>query len=218
MHKKNNNSLTKNFIQGLRPLANTLPQQIKKILKKNGFNLSSLVDNWTKIVGSEISNNCYPLNIKARGSTKEVTLILNVIHGKEIDIEYNKINIIDKINSYFGYSFIKNIQIKILNSKFSSLKNNTIIDKKRGNFDYNLKKIEDINLKNKLQNLINAFNEKNKYIFLILLFALTQIFVTTNSSGEALKIGNENAKITVKVFSSLTCPHCASFHKKIFES
>ena len=160
MHKKNNNSLTKNFIQGLRPLANTLPQQIKKILKKNGFNLSSLVDNWTKIVGSEISNNCYPLNIKARGSTKEVTLILNVIHGKEIDIEYNKINIIDKINSYFGYSFIKNIQIKILNSKFSSLKKNTIIDKKRGNFDYNLKKIEDINLKNKLQNLINAFNEK----------------------------------------------------------
>ncbi len=160
MHKKYNNSLTKNFIQGLRPLANTLPQQIKKILKKNGFNLSSLVDNWTKIVGSEISNNCYPLNIKARGSTKEVTLILNVIHGKEIDIEYNKINIIDKINSYFGYSFIKNIQIKILNSKFSSSKKNTIIDKKRGNFDYNLKKIEDINLKNKLQNLINAFNEK----------------------------------------------------------
>ena len=160
MHKKNNNSLTKNFIQGLRPLANTLPQQIKKILKKNGFNLSSLVDNWTKIVGSEISNNCYPLNIKARGSTKEATLILNVIHGKEIDIEYNKINIIDKINSYFGYSFIKNIQIKILNSKFSNLKKNTIIDKKRGNFDYNLKKIEDINLKNKLQNLINAFNEK----------------------------------------------------------
>ena len=69
-------------------------------------------------------------------------------------------DIIDKINSYFGYSFIKNIQIKILNSKFSSLKKNTIIYKKRGNFDYNLKKIEDINLKNKLQNLINAFNEK----------------------------------------------------------
>ena len=76
MHKKNNNSLTKNFIQGLRPLANTLPQQIKKILKKNGFNLSSLVDNWTKIVGNEISNNCFPLNVKARGNTKEVNLIL----------------------------------------------------------------------------------------------------------------------------------------------
>ena len=24
----------------------------------------------------------------------------------------------------------------------------------------------------------------------------------------------QNAKVTVKVFSSLTCPHCANFHKK----
>ena len=32
-----------------------------------------------------------------------------------------------------------------------------------------------------------------------------------------LSIGSENAKVTVKVFSSLTCPHCATFHDKIFE-
>ena len=88
--KKINNSLTKNFIQGLRPLSNTLPTQIKKVLKKNGFNLSSIVDNWTKIVGNNISNKCYPINIKAQGNFKDVTLILNVIHGKEIDIEYSK--------------------------------------------------------------------------------------------------------------------------------
>ena len=124
MHKKNNNSLTKNFIQGLRPLSNTLPTQIKKILKKNGFNLSSIVDNWTKIVGNNISNNCYPINIKAQGHSKEVALILNVIHGKEIDVEYNRKNIIDKINSYFGYSFINNIQIKIISTKFTSLTKN----------------------------------------------------------------------------------------------
>ena len=56
MHKKKiNNSLTKNFIQGLRPLSNTLPTQIKKVLKKNGFNLSSIVDNWTKIVNKKIT-------------------------------------------------------------------------------------------------------------------------------------------------------------------
>ena len=113
MHKKNNNSLTKNFIQGLRPLSNTLPTQIKKILKKNGFNLSSIVDNWTRIIDSDISNKCYPINIKTQRNSKEITLILNVIHGKEVDVEYNKKNIIDKINSYFGYNFIKNIQIFI---------------------------------------------------------------------------------------------------------
>ena len=160
MHKKNNNSLTKNFIQGLRPLANTLPQQIKKILKKNGFNLSSLVDNWTKIVGNEISDNCYPLNIKAQGNPKEVTLIVNVIHGKEIEVEYNRKNIIDKINSYFGYTYIKNIQIKIMDTKYVKPKEYNMTKKNYKNFDNNLKSIEDKNLKNKLERLINAFNEK----------------------------------------------------------
>ena len=160
MHKKNYNSLTKNFIQGLRPLANTLPQQIKKILKKNGFNLSSLVDNWTKIVGKEISNNCYPFNIKAQGGSKEVALIVNVIHGKEIEIEYNKKNIIDKINSYFGYTFINNLQIKIMNTNYNKLKKDHVETKDKKKFSNNLENVKNINLKNKLKNLINAFNEK----------------------------------------------------------
>ena len=161
MHKKKiNNSLTKNFIQGLRPLSNTLPAQIKKILKKNGFNLSSIVDNWTRIVGNNISNNCYPINIRAQGNSKEVTLILNVIHGKEIDVEYDKKNIIDKINSYFGYSFINNIQIKIISTKFTSLTKTKGIKKYKNSFDSNLKKINDNNLKSKLERLINAYNDK----------------------------------------------------------
>jgi len=159
MHKKKiNNSLTKNFIQGLRPLSSTLPPKIKKVLKKNGFNLSSIVDNWTNIVGSDISNNCYPINVKAQGNSKEVALILNVIHGKEIDIEYNRKNIIDKINSYFGYIFINKIQIKIINAKF----NNRIKteNKSSNNFNSSLKNIQDINLRNKLEKLIIAYNEK----------------------------------------------------------
>ena len=159
MHKKKiNNSLTKNFIQGLRPLSSTLPTQIKKVLKKNGFNLSSIVDNWTNIVGSDISNNCYPINVKAQGNSKEVALIINVIHGKEIDIEYNRKNIIDKVNSYFGYIFINKIQIKIINTKL----NNQIKteNKNKNNFNSNLKKVQDINLRNKLEKLIIAYNEK----------------------------------------------------------
>ena len=59
--------------------------------------------------------------------------------------------------------------------------------------------------------------EKNKLI-LILIFIYSQFFLFTTTFGDVLKIGNENAKITVKVFSSLTCPHCASFHEKIFEN
>ena len=156
MHKKTNNSLTKKFIQGLRPLANTLPKQIKKIIKKNGFNFSSVVDNWTKIVGKEFSDHCYPINIKVLNNSNMLCLVLNVIHGKELEIEYGKNNIIDKINLYFGYNFISKIELKIINKVLN--KNEKIVS--RRSFDRNLSDIKNINLKKKLDQLIKAYNEK----------------------------------------------------------
>ena len=50
--------------------------------------------------------------------------------------------------------------------------------------------------------------------------SLFLIFFATlaNAENEILKIRSPNAQVTVKVFSSLTCPHCANFHKKIFEN
>ena len=156
MHKKLNNSLTKKFIQGLRPLANTLPKQIKKIIKKNGFNFSSVVDNWTKIVGKEFSDHCYPINIKVINNSNTLCLVLNVIHGKELEIEYGKNNIIDKINSYFGYNFISKIELKIMNRVLNE--NEKVVS--RRSFGRNLSDIKNINLKEKLSQLIKAYNEK----------------------------------------------------------
>jgi len=156
MHKKLNNSLTKKFIQGLRPLANTLPKQIKKIIKKNGFNFSSVVDNWTKIVGKEFSDHCYPINIKVINNSNTLCLVLNVIHGKELEIEYGKNNIIDKINSYFGYNFISKIELKIMNRVLNE--NEKVVS--RRSFGRNLSDIKNINLKEKLNQLIKAYNEK----------------------------------------------------------
>ena len=50
-----------------------------------------------------------------------------------------------------------------------------------------------------------------KIIFFIL------ISFSVNAEDKILRIGKDSAKVTVKVFSSLTCPHCASFHKNVFE-
>ena len=37
-----------------------------------------------------------------------------------------------------------------------------------------------------------------------------------NVHGKILSSGDSNAKVTVKVFSSLTCPACANFHSEIY--
>ena len=58
--------------------------------------------------------------------------------------------------------------------------------------------------------------EINKFFYKVLFFILLTFSV--NAENRILSIGNSDAKITVKVFSSLTCPHCANFHKNIFEN
>ena len=54
---------------------------------------------------------------------------------------------------------------------------------------------------------------KKIFIILIILFgSITNI----NADIERIVSGNENAKITIIVYESLTCSHCASFHKDIY--
>ena len=48
-------------------------------------------------------------------------------------------------------------------------------------------------------------------------FFLIFFVLSTQAESKVLSIGNSEAKVTVKVFSSLTCPHCADFHAKIYE-
>ena len=50
-----------------------------------------------------------------------------------------------------------------------------------------------------------------RYFYVLSFLILQSTLVFANIS-----IGKQNAKVKVKVFSSLTCPHCASFHIKIF--
>ena len=56
----------------------------------------------------------------------------------------------------------------------------------------------------------------NTIFFLVIFFLLFNFNSYSSESRAVLSVGNENAKVTVKVFSSLTCPHCANFHNKVF--
>ena len=70
-------------------------------------------------------------------------------------------------------------------------------------------------MEKKIQN--NIMKIKSFYFFLAFLFLslLHSTFASENTNLTAL--GDKDSKITIKVFSSLTCPHCANFHKEIFK-
>ena len=161
MHSKNNNK-TQTFIQGLRPFSSSIPKTLKKQLRKGGYNYSNIVDNWTKMVSKKISDACYPITVKMGKNMKDGNLVLNVIHGKELEVEYKKKEIIDKINSFFGYNCISHVTLKIVQNTikkeekiFSKIKNFSKIEEK-------MKKVNNSELKNSLNNFLKAFNEKNK--------------------------------------------------------
>ncbi len=161
MHSKNNNK-TQTFIQGLRPFSSSIPKTLKKHLKKGGYNYSSIVDNWTKIVSKKISDACYPLTVKMGKEIKDGNLVLNVVHGKELEIEYEKSEIIDKINSFFGYNCISHVTLKIVqdtikprNKALPKIENLSKIKEK-------MDKIDNNNLKSALNNFLKVYNERNK--------------------------------------------------------
>ena len=161
MHNKNNNK-TQTFIQGLRPFSSSIPKTLKKHLRKGGYNYSNIVDNWTKIVSKKISDSCYPHNIKMGKDMKNGILVLNVIHGKEMEVEYNKKEIIDKINSFFGYNCIDQVKLKIVQEKIEL--NKTVFPKLKdfSRIEEKMNKINNSELKSSLNNFLKAFNDRNK--------------------------------------------------------
>ena len=159
MHNKNNK--TYSYIQGLRPFSSSIPKTFKKHLRKGGYNYSNIVDNWTKMISREISDACYPLTLKMGKEMKDGTLVLNVIHGKELDVEYKRNEIIDKINSFFGYNCIKQVTLKVISNKIIRHKKVLPKIKDLKQIDEKIKKVENNQLKNSLSNFLKAYNEKS---------------------------------------------------------
>ena len=160
MHKKNN-SKTQTFIQGLRPFSSSIPKTLKRHLKKGGYNYSNIVDNWTRMVSKKISDACYPIKVKMGKEMRNGTLILNVLHGKEMEVEYEKNEIKDQINSFFGYNCISNVNLKIVQPEINNKIKNFQKMKNLDEVEAKMKEVNDDKLKISLRNFLKAYNEKN---------------------------------------------------------
>ena len=160
MHNKKDNIKSYTFIQGLRPFSRSLPHGLKKLLKKGSYNYSNIIDNWAKIVGKDLSNACYPNTIKIGKEMNNGALILNVIHGNELTVEYGKQEIMDKINSFFGFKCIKEVKLKVVQEKKVS-KQISPLNEAKLNYSNKLENINNERLKETLTKLIEAYNAKN---------------------------------------------------------
>ncbi len=113
------------------------------------------------MVSKKISDSCYPITVKMGKNMRDGNLVLNVLHGKELEVEYEKQEIIDKINSFFGYNCISHVTLKI---EQNTIKKNSKVFPKIKNFskiEEKMKKVKNENLKSSLNNFLKAFHERN---------------------------------------------------------
>ena len=159
----NNNIKQRNkSIQGLRSFKDTLPTNIKKIIKKKGHIFSETLSNWKYIVGDELFKFCYPKSFKNSNKFGVSTLLVMVKRGQEVDIEYSKKQIIDKMNSYFGYTVVEKLKLVSFDDSSNRLiKDNTInIDAANSKFMNKLVDIKNEKIKKSLIELTKLFKQK----------------------------------------------------------
>ena len=161
MHIKNNIGQKSFYIQGLKSFKNSLPKNVKKILNKKGFVYSEILNRWNYLVGNEISKVSFPKAFRSSGKNAPGTLIISVQRGNEINIEFSKNTIIEKINSFFGYKILNNVRLET----FNNLKEN--INKKKmyistnatKKFKDSLKSLSNEKIKKSLMELIKVIQK-----------------------------------------------------------
>ena len=147
-------------IQGLRSFKDTLPKNIKRVINKKGHIYSETLNNWKYIVGENLFKFCYPKSIKTGKELRDGVLFLNVTHGDQLLVEYSKKDIIDKINAFFGYQFVKEIRLVLVREKVEIKKKYDLDKNQISKYHKKIENIENSQLKKKLEGLIGAFGKK----------------------------------------------------------
>ena len=162
MQFKNNTKRGNVTIQGLRSFKDTLPKNIKKIINKKGHIYSETLGNWRYIVGDDLFKVCYPKTFKNSNKFGVSTLIVMVKRGHEVDMEYSKKDILDKMNSFFGYSVVEKLKFisfddeQRIFSKIDLHQENVTINK----YQNKINDVKNDKIKKSLIELTKVFREK----------------------------------------------------------
>ena len=149
-------------IQGLRSFKNTLPTKVKRILDKKGHMYSKTLDNWIYIVGDKLFKVCYPKSFKNTNKFSVSTLLIMVQRGHEVELEYSKKEIMDRMNAFFNDEVVKRIKFTSFNDE-NKIDNQKIIQNKpvtNNKYKNKLNDVKNEEIKNSLIELTKVFKEK----------------------------------------------------------
>ena len=160
MQFKNNTKQRFKTIQGLRSFKDTLPNNIKKIIKKKGHVFSETLNNWKYLVGDKLFQICYPKTFKNSNVFGVSTLHVMVKRGHEIDLEYSKKEIMNKMNSFFGYAVVEKLKLISFDddqNNFKKINKNNVTNNK---YTDRINNIKNDKIKKSLLELTKIFKQR----------------------------------------------------------
>ena len=122
-----------------------MPKNVKRIINKKGHIYSETLNNWKYLVGEELFKCCYPKTFKSSNKFGVSTLVIMVKRGHEVDMEYSKKDILNKMNAYFGYSVVEKLKFISFDEEQKVFPRKKIYEK---NVTINLYKNKICNVKN----------------------------------------------------------------------
>jgi len=149
-------------IQGLRSFKDTLPKNIKKVIYKKGHIYSETLNNWKYMVGEDLFKICYPKSFKNLNKFGVSTLLIMVKRGHEVDLEYSKKKIMDKMNIFFGYSVVEKLKfLSFDDEKKLSIKKNAVKKNETNNkYQKKINNVTNEKIKKSLLELTRVFKGK----------------------------------------------------------
>ena len=161
MQFKNNSKQRFGSIQGLRSFKDTLPRNIKKVINKRGRIYSETLNNWKYIAGKDLFKVCYPKAFKDSNKFGVSTLLIMVKRGHEVDLEYSKKEIMDRMNSYFQNPVVERIKFTSFHDeKHIQEENKPKTDVTNNKFKNKINDIKNDKIKKSLIELTKVFKQK----------------------------------------------------------
>ena len=160
MEFKYNTKQRNKTIQGLRSFKDTLPKNIKRIINKKGHIYSETLNNWKYIVGDELFKVCYPKSFKNSNRLGKSCLNIMIKRGHEVDMEYSKKLIIDKMNTFFGYNVVEKIRLITFEGEQEKLKENYNKVMIKNEYIEKISSIKNDKVKNSLIELNKLFKKR----------------------------------------------------------
>ncbi len=161
MNSKNYNKNNRKFTQGLRSFKDILPSKIKRLINKKGQIYSEILENWRYFVGDDLFNISFPKSFRNTNKIGSSCLNVMVKRGNEVNFEYSKNLVIEKINSFFGYDVLQSIKLMSFDEKNKEFKQKQILKTVTKNkYKNQISDIKNDKIKNSLLELSKVFKKK----------------------------------------------------------